>query len=240
MPARSELKNAALARMDGAAYTGYAGKTPEDFMADPDTGRRPSEIRKPWGSSRTDLTYGDVLSVTLPPRSVWKLGKYRTSSYAASEWDVWIVPGEGTPGNYEQREYILPSEIAEQALPPHPADWPKKLKAELRKKLNSPVASAKPSESLPWGLRIRCVGCGHFFKMNDLSDHAKQACPSVQMNELGYVLYALECECCDTLQDTATIIDGFPIQIQKREEEPPSHVTVVNEGGDDGGSPTAP
>lgn len=226
--------------MDGANFVGASdrGKTPADFTTDPTTGKRPEETRTPWGSAKTDVTHGDLKNKTLPPRSIWKEGKWKGSK--SYEYAVWVVSGEGTPGNYAEREYELPTEIAATASPPHPLDWPKKLKEELKSKpygSQSGSGSYSSGPSLPWGLRVRCPGCGHFYKMDDLAGHTKNACPSTQMVEMGYVLYVIECECCPNLQQTATIIEGFPITVQASEAT--SQVTVVETEVTDGGSPTA-
>ena len=56
-------------------------------------------------------------------------------------------------------------------------------------------------------LRIRCPGCGHWFSEHDLSSHVNNCCPGKE-GENGD--WAIECECCDSLDKTVMLKKGFP------------------------------
>jgi hypothetical protein len=181
--------------------------------------------------------------VTIPPRSVWSEGYYLTASPVADgkteyeadrDFRTWVVPGEGTPGNFKERRYVLPEEIATSPDPKHPADWPKdifktspytggwrgskdgtvtqtKTKTQAKK---TPVKSAPP---LPVGIRFRCPYCGHWYKEMDLAGHSK-VCPGTQEGEGDW---AIACECCESLDDTAKCKKGFPRPKPKAAAAPP-------------------
>lgn len=224
--------------MDGAFFPGEKTKTPADFMDDP-RGFRPGQTKKPWGTVLIDLTDG-TSGLTLPPRFIWDKGHWRGT--LVDDWDVWVVSGEGTPGNYEERHYRLPDKIAEMMEPEHPADWPethKKHSGKGKKKKSKGNTDAETTSSwgswgkgqkgagLPFGLKVRCVGCGHFFKMDDLPDHAKNACPVVQ----DPVMWAIECECHrGNILATIEPLPGFP---QKPPEKPPEEPASDMSGAGD-------
>jgi hypothetical protein len=201
--------------MDGAVFITDLGKTPADFLNGPD-GKRPGEGREPSGTIRIDLTHG-ITGRTIPPRSIWKKGEWKVTT-EGKDWNIWVVSGEGTPGNYETREYEVPNELAKSLKPKHPAEWSKSLKGTSSHSSgsywgNKPSSSSSYSAGLPFGLRIRCPNCGHFFKTNDLGDHAKNdACPAVQQKP---VMWVMPCECHDDILETAEIMPGFPIDVKK-------------------------
>jgi hypothetical protein len=226
-------------RMDGAFFT-TSEKTPIAFMPDKVTGLRPGETRQPTMEIKHKLdTSTGISGITLPPRSIWKQGKYlsdllpKGQEHTDEEWRTWVVPGEGTPGNFKHRLYLLPKGIAKNPEPDHPADW-----SEWYKKGqgNKPVSQGssygysgsygggtwkqqpkqQASSGLPKGTVIRCTGCGHFFDMDDLKIHGQSGvCPSEQGD---MVLFVMPCECHpDDPIGTATLMDGFPV---KKAEQP--------------------
>lgn len=79
----------------------------------------------------------------------------------------------------------------------------------------SGVSGIKSTEAkLPFGVRIRCGGCGHWFKMDDLSSHAEYCCPGINGEDSDW---AFQCECCNTLDQVQTVKPGFP---RPKKEEP--------------------
>lgn len=209
-------------------------KNPYDFVADPETGLRPNQKVVPHGFLWADLTKG-ISHVTLPPLQIWKEGRWLSdidqsefSDYThmytypkkGDEFDTWVCSGEGSPGNMVWRFYLLPDQISRHNLlagnlPKHPLMWPKALKEEPKTtSLSSPYrkddswTSAWKTEktpAMPAGIRIRCTQCGHWYRMDDLTAHS-QCCPVLQ----GFADWAIKCECCDSLDDTATVKDGYP------------------------------
>lgn len=207
--------------MDSAQFYGQTGKTPADYMTDPDTGLRPGEDKKPHGTITVDLAMG-ISGRTIPPESVWDKGEWDslTNEKGNASFYTWIVDGEGTPGNYEKRMYLCPEEVATEMQPRHPSKWTKKLREQGGKApwkslwdtgKGSSKSSGSSSSGLPWGLRIRCPGCGHFFKNSDLADHAQAgACAAVQAKP---AMWVIECECHrGDLQAAATVLEGFPVK----------------------------
>lgn len=211
--------------LDGAQYWSK-DKTPKDYMTGAD-GKRPGETKPPNGEMTSDLSYGSIQGVSLPPRSIWKEGKYLDGNWTKQsdkEYRTWVISGEGTPGNYLIRRYVLPSEIATDPNPDHPTDWPKgpgKGSATAKKTTTS-------APSLPVGIRFRCPGCGHWYRESDLAGHAK-VCPG---QEGGSADWAIACECCDSLDDTAKCKQGFP----RKKPEAPAEKKEVEDGG---GAPAA-
>jgi hypothetical protein len=233
--------------MDGAAFPfgAFEGATPLDFMDNEDGERlhgyaysSAREMKKPWGNAVTDLTTG-LKDKILPPRSIWVEGHWKGDKGAS--YYVWVVSGEGTPGSYKDREYRLPSLIVEEAVPApsiprHPADWPDDLK-----KGTSLIGSYSGSSftgggtssknSLPYGLRIRCPGCGHFFKEDALATHVKaEACAAVQPEP---AMWVVPCECHDDLQESAKVMPGFPHKSAKPVATTPTPVAPDTSGDDD-------
>jgi hypothetical protein len=226
--------------MDGASYpsTFDKDKTPADFMNGPDGLRQgsytSSSKQKPWGSTFTDLSEG-IKGKTIPPRSIWKEGHWK--GFNGDDWYIWVVDGQGTPGNYEKREYRLPHAAASKGDPDHPADWSKKLREEgdgKPKTYGSGSSGSSGSYStgptVPLGMRVRCVGCGHFYRMDDLAGHVKTACPAVQMEEMGYVNFVMECACHEDLQDAAAMVPGWTSLLPPK----PKPEEVTNSGSDSG------
>jgi hypothetical protein len=193
--------------MDGAQFLyGGDGKTPADYMDDPVTGLRGKASGPPAHTVAVSLKDG-VGDVTLPPRSIWQQGKYKSDSDQSSPgYSTWVVSGEGTPGNYATREYKLPADIAVQPLPKHPADWTKAQKEKSWGKNSGTKKSETTSSLLPFGIRFRDPNCGHWFRESDLAGHAK-VCPGFEGGESDW---AIECECCTSLDDTAKCKPGFP------------------------------
>jgi len=175
--------------LDGAQYFSRDHR-PFQFMSGTD-GLRPNETREPHGTMYVDLSKGTSGRV-IPPRFIWKEGHFRGNS--DRDFRIWVTSGEATPGNYEERHYELPTSIAAQSEPDHPEDWPKSLKDGASSSSSSSWGwgGGSKRDSLPWGLRIRCPGCGHFFKENDLKDHVNSACPAKQGD---MVMWIIECEC---------------------------------------------
>jgi len=214
--------------MDGAAYPFGApeGSTPLDFMDD-ENGERSygfhtgggvsgSGKRKPWGTAVANLKDG-IADKIIPPRSIWVKGDWKGDRGEA--YYTWVVSGEGTPGSYLEREYRIPDQISKEMVPAHPADWPQHLQKKKggfgfsgasSSGASSSLLGGKSSGHLPLGLRIRCPGCGHFFKDSDLATHAKsQACAAVQDDP---AMWVIECECHPgDLQIAATCLEGFPL-----------------------------
>lgn len=232
--------------MDGARFpVSYAGKNvddkfPRDFITDPATGRRPGETKEPWGMTLTNLRNG-IKDFTLPPRSIWNEGKWKTERV---DERVWVVSGEGTPGNYKDRHYELPDDALVFDVPDHPSDWPIELRMPPTKTTGYGVPTGSSSyvkrdtgPSLPAGLRVRCMGCGHFFRMDDLGTHAKNACPATQGD--GPALWVIKCECHTDLLQTATVLDGFPFKPQFEPQAAAAETSEsTNEG--DAGEDSAP
>jgi hypothetical protein len=192
--------------MDGAQYphSGATSATPADYMDDPVTGTRKHNSVPPSGHMKTDLEYETSLRyAVLPPRSIWKKGTWMGNS--GNEYRTWVVDGQGTPGNYEERRYLLPYRVAEEPLPPHPADW-KKGVWEKNPSTGDTKTPTTKAAALPFGIRFRDPKCGHWFRETDLVAHAK-VCPGLQDGESDW---AIECECCTSLDDTAKCKPGFP------------------------------
>lgn len=217
-------------------------KNPYDFITDPVTGCRPTQKSPPSGHILHNLRFG-ISAATLPPLEIWKQGdwlngmdeslfasqftNYSTSVNEADAFDTWVTPGEGTPGNYKWRMYVLPGTMSQHGLdqqlrPKHPMLWTKELKAGNQTTFATGkggtkttygsggwasgwTGSAKPESKLPLGTRIRCTQCGHWFRVDDLQGHV-QCCP--QVNQFSD--WAIGCECCASMDDTATVKDGFP------------------------------
>lgn len=152
--------------------------------------------------------------------------------------EAYVVTGAGTPGNWSARIYLLPEHQAKKPEPEHPLRWGK-FWQEARKHpqvlgggnshyLNSlgtrswgatapaPPAPPKPPapKPLPHNIRIRCVGCGHWWKVDDLPKHAENCCPGLNG---GFSDWAIMCECCDTLDEVAQCLPGFPRPTEKKE-----------------------
>lgn len=77
-----------------------------------------------------------------------------------------------------------------------------------------PVATtpAKPAApkgpAIPHNVKMRCGGCGHWFKDDtELGGHARWCCPAINGKDSDW---AVMCQCCDHLDDVATIKPGFP------------------------------
>lgn len=70
-------------------------------------------------------------------------------------------------------------------------------------------SKATQAPSLPAGVRIRCPGCGHWFKEGDLSGHA-MVCSSTNGGSNDWAIMCVA-ECgCRTLDEASTPKPGFP------------------------------
>lgn len=147
----------------------------------------------------------------------------------ADLFPYWVTSGEGSTGNYLYRVYKLPDEIAGNTYPKHPVLWPKHIKRGTYSSSSSgglysggssysSSSSSKSSDSgLPIGVRIRCGGCGHWFKTSDLPGHA-QVCG--KGDEADWAMMCAD-ECgCKTLDEASIPKPGFPRpSVAKKEEE---------------------
>lgn len=218
-------------------------KTPYDFLDDPEReGFRLGEtVRKASGAVKTLLDNG-IEHATLPPLAIWKLGMwYDELPFEAKqliqyvnkteERLAYVTPGEGTPGNYLLRVYVLPKALEQEKNPKHPMMWAKGLKEHkpwtMKKNsgwldddrdynhgygFHQPTptkAAAKPAAApaLPAGIRFRCPGCGHWWKESTLAQHSNFCCPGREADEGDW---AIMCECCATLDQVSTVKPGFP------------------------------
>lgn len=208
----------------------HQDKTPKDFRTDPVTGLRPGESTPPKNHVSINMKFGEMQYKILPSIEDWDKGtwwdklnketqKELHSIPAKDTWGCWVVSGEGTPGNYKYRCYILPTEVASDPYPDHPTMWPKKKEEKTPQKTSE--WGKKPAENkLPFGMRIRCVGCGHWFKQDDIGGHVLNTCPAVHGADADW---AIMCECggtCNSLDDVVKIKDGFPRPKKVEKVEP--------------------
>lgn len=219
--------------LKGHQFTYETEKNPYDYVNDPATGLRPNEKVLPSGGMLTDMNKG-TQGVTIPPLAVWETGDWfndeialelekpsARQSYANNSWrpreadefDTWVVDGQGTPGNWRYRLYILPEDISRTNLlqgnvPKHPMNWPEALKKGTGVSGYSSSWSSPKGPSLPLGTRIRCQQCGHWFEVDDLKDHI-ECCPGVH----GEGDWVIKCECPCSLDDTAKVKPGYPKEV---------------------------
>lgn len=212
-------------------------KTPLDYLTDPKSGLRGNSMVKPRGWIAHDLTVG-CENMVLPPVGVWNKGmwlsdmsKKNSETFRAiipedKHFSAYLVAGEGTPGNYAVRIYLIPKGLQNEHSLTHPTLWSafhqkgegqniyensQKLgwggytKAETPKTEAPKTTTAKP---LPVRLRIRCADCGHWWKMDDLGVHNEHCCPGKEGSEFSD--WAILCECCDTLDEVSQVKPGFP------------------------------
>lgn len=243
-------------------------KNPYDFVTNPETGRRPTQAHPPSGHILHNLRFG-ISAATLPPLEIWKQGEWLASmddnEFSSAfgnhttvvdkrdEFSTWVTPGDGTPGNYKWRLYTLPDSVASNNLdaqlrPKHPMMWTKALKTGNQQKLATGSGSgtsygtgwssgtSKPESKLPLGTRIRCTQCGHWFRVDDLQGHVA-CCPQVNQ----FTDWAIGCECCASMDDTATVKPGFPREMYTgKKDETIDPVGEVGENGVGGESPERP
>lgn len=216
---RSEKEITRERRMDGANFASelFREKTPIDFVTNPQTGLRPGERIPAKGAVVVDLsrvtTPQRLRFYNLPPRSIWEKGKWKSDETdSEKDFNTWVTSGEGTPGNYVTREYVLPDVPAYAPVPEHPSDWSDNdfPKEEKKSSWWTPPAQSSPpkaSSGIPSSVRVRCGGCGHFYEMDDLVDHNKSgSCPADQ-GEVA--MFVMMCECCSSLQEAATVLPSF-------------------------------
>jgi hypothetical protein len=169
-------------------------------------------------------------------------------------FDAYVVTGEFTPGNYVARIYILPKNISHDPEPDHPSKWSVQLQkgdaitsystgtawkpgrpwsTSAPGAYHSPAQETKPAvpppaakPAVPAKIRVRCGGCGHWFRMDDVGPHAEYCCPGInEDSDWGF-----QCECCDTLDEVQALKPGFPRpkkEPEKKEEVKDGDNTVV-------------
>lgn len=227
--------------LDGGSFGAgglQPGKTWLDYTDDPE---RPGyrlgvSTQQISGKTTIDLTRGIRDSHVIPPKGIWERGQWKNKNPSADDGNEWVVSGQGTPGNWEFRIYQVPPHMSFEAEPPHPSKW-KKADREVRPYETSSAWLPKPAQSqyqssqpwksapqpkkittassgLPNSVRMLCIGCGHYFKVDDLVDHAKTGvCPS-QQGEIVNIVQP--CACCLSIFESATVREGFP---KKKPEE---------------------
>lgn len=213
--------------------TPHDKKKPEDFLDNPETGLRPQEAKKPFGIVSQDLRYGDMKFKVLPAEEIWESGQWLdqidkeeqdlfTQIRDKDVFSCWVVTGEGTPGNYLYRCYLVPDTVAATMGPDHPLTW------DTEKTASKTTTSwgKKDEHKLPFGMRYQCVGCGHWFKQDDLAGHVMNTCPGVHEGSN----WAIMCECgstCTSLDAVSVCKPGFPRKKQETEapEEKPEMLT---------------
>lgn len=158
------------------------------------------------------------------------------SGTPAALYNYWVTTGEGTPGNYLWRVWEIPGALCNTLdAPKHPLMWDQKFKRGSWGGLGSGPAygghaQTKPAEpeqpalpkpvkvTIPAGVRVRCAGCGHWWKIDDLAKHA-DVCAGVET--AGETDWAMMCDplCgCGNLTDVAKCKPGFP----RKKEDPPA------------------
>jgi len=231
----------------------YKDKTPLDFIADTKTGIRPGAAqfggKKPNGVATIDISNGIEQYMVIPPVAIWNMGKWydELSKEAkqglrvekSDERQAYVVPGDGTPGNYMLRMYIVPKKIAEHAICDHPKYWTKfqREKGDNDKpalygasytgwggyQSTHVVKKPEPPKPppLPQGMLIRCPGCGHFFDgETQLSGHANYCCPgSDNWGTIDGADWVVRCKCCNTLAETALCLTGYPRKPKDEKKE---------------------
>lgn len=211
--------------MDGAYFPGYPDKSVSDYVSKAD-GLRPGQTKEPFGEVLVDLSNG-IAGRVIPPKWAWDLGEWKTDQTKSADWDIWSVTGEGSPGNYLRRQFRVPTEEASKPKPRHPSQWPKSLReARPQKKYGgdsyqsgSGSSYSTSKASLPWELRFRCPGCGHFYKNSDLADHVKNACPATQEHP---VMWIMQCVCHpDDLLAATEVLEGFPMKPPQAAQDTP-------------------
>jgi hypothetical protein len=221
--------------------------TPYDFVSDEKTGLRPGTFnnQKPSGFAKVDLTNG-IMEANIPPVFIWAKGDWlltlveenvitegmMQSIPAHERFDSWVCSGEGTPGNFLYRVYVLPDEISRILEPKHPMLWPKALQEPKPKSIyTAPPRSALPggygyaptpakkaapkTPTMPAGIRFRCPGCGHWWAETKLAPHTNFCCPGKQgftVTGVDEMLsdFAIQCECCATLDQVGQCKPGYP------------------------------
>src|SRR5215831_5386920 len=120
----------------------YQGKTPLDYIADPVTKIRPGSTMKkePNGYTTVEFQEGVRPWHIIPPVAIWNKGQWydqldkklqdAVHVSAVDEREAFICSGEGTPGDYLLRVYIVPIDVAKHQEPKHPSQWTKKQKEE--------------------------------------------------------------------------------------------------------------
>jgi hypothetical protein len=243
--------------LDGYQFpSGFRKETPYDFLTNEDGFRPSSPSAKPSGCSVVDLQKGIETWHNIPPVAVWGKGKWFESlkpenkaSIGVSKKDehfCWIVPGEGTPGNFLLRAYLLPASIANIEDPDHPSIWTDEERKRGNLAFKSEVSVSgygggwsygggggkKESElTLPVGITYRCVGCGHWFESETkLAGHATHCCPgSDNWGEFG-ADWIIACKCCLTFDETAMCKPGYPRYTKKEEVEVEHGAESAEEG----------
>jgi len=229
----------------------YKTETPLDFMDSPETGLRPKSLgKKPEGFTTVDISNGIKDWHVIPPVAIWERGLWFDSlkpedrkGFRVDDWDVrqtYLVPGEGTPGNYAIRLYIVPTKIAEQQECKHPLQWTKFQRDQGDNKAPSlgmggsytgwgggytPAKTTTPVKPkpppMPSGIVMRCLGCGHWFDgETKLAGHATHCCPgSKNWEDERGADWVLPCKCCLTWDETAICKPGYPVAPKVADEK---------------------
>lgn len=120
-------------------FPSHDKEIPEDYFPDEETGLRPKEKVKAAGVTKTFIDKGIPTHTILPPIEVWERGtwfvlmnddqqKALANIVGSDSWESWIVNGEGTPGNFLARIYVVNSDAAADVECDHPLNWPEKHK----------------------------------------------------------------------------------------------------------------
>lgn len=149
-------------------------------------------------------------------------------SFPEELWGYYVVSGEGTPGNNYYRVYICPTAISHSPAPRHPLMWSKD-DFDVRSYSTGggwsgssqgfgSASKSTTDNSLPAGVRVKCQGCGHWYKVDDLAGHAK-VCSATNGGDADYaVMCCSECG-CRTLDEASTPKQGYPKHTEKPEAE---------------------
>lgn len=141
-------------------------------------------------------------------------------------YSTWVCSGEGQPGAWKYVAYTVPTSQAGAQVPKHPIMWPKELKeytghcpsitgsgftSYQARPVVAPAAPPAPqAPPMPIGLRARCPGCGHFFKLDDLKAHTQWACPGNRDNDGSFGIMCDDKCGCRTLHEAMVCKPGFP------------------------------
>lgn len=214
--------------MIGYQFSWNKEKTPMDCLTDPETGLRPDQKTPPAGLIGSWLTTG-IEHTTLPPLKIWNEGVWMTefvqehpdiqvNTRGDERFNTWVTSGEGTPGNYAWRSFVLPDDEARDLNPKHPKMWPK---------VKTSWGGKESTTTIPCITRFRCQGCGHWFQNIDMKEHVELACPGQQPSRTTEWVIPCDSKCCESLDKMAECKPGFPVP----KPAVPVGVEVVAGGG---------